>query len=101
VVAKKTNIPKQFALSQNYPNPFNPKTVIRYTVRAQNLVPLQHVDLSIYNILGQKVATLVNKKQLAGSYQVEWDASDVSSGVYYYRLVAEEYSEVKKMVVIK
>jgi flagellar hook assembly protein FlgD len=59
------------------------------------------VDLSIYNILGQKVTTLVNKNQPAGMYQVEWDASEVSSGVYYYRLEAEEFCDVKKMVVIK
>lgn len=86
----------QFSLFQNYPNPFNPKTVIRYA-----LPVTCNLDLSIYNILGQKVATLVNKKQPAGSYNVEWDASGVSSGVYYYRLEAEGYSEVKKMVVIK
>ncbi|MEJ2543357.1 MAG: T9SS type A sorting domain-containing protein [Calditrichaceae bacterium] len=90
------NHPTQFVLEQNYPNPFNPKTVIRYALPVTS-----HFELSIYNILGQRVATLVNKKQPAGRYQVEWDASTVSSGVYYYRLEAKGYSEVKKMAVIK
>ena len=96
VETRQENLPTEFALNQNYPNPFNPKTVIRYA-----LPVTCHLDLSIYNILGQKVATLVNQKQLPGSYQVEWDARKVSSGVYYYRLEAEGYSDVKKMVVIK
>ncbi len=95
------DIPYKFTLFQNYPNPFNPKTVIRYTVGAQNLVPLQHVDLSIYNILGQKVATQVNKKQTAGSYQVEWDASGFATGIYYYRIEVGEFQQMKKMILIK
>ncbi|MEJ2544870.1 MAG: T9SS type A sorting domain-containing protein [Calditrichaceae bacterium] len=90
-----------FALDQNYPNPFNPKTVIRYAVGAQNLVPLQHIDLSIYNILGQKVSTLVNKKQPAGNYKVEWDASGFASGVYFYRIKAGSFNAVKKMLLVK
>ena len=93
--------PSKYQLYQNYPNPFNPKTVIRYTVGAQNLVPLQHVDLSIYNSLGQKVATLVNKKQAADSYQVQWDASGLSSGVYLYRLQAGDHVQTKKMIFMK
>ena len=97
----KSILPQEFALYQNYPNPFNPKTIISYSVGANGHSPLQYVDLSIYNILGQEVATLVNKKQPAGNYSVEWDASKVSSGVYYYRLEADGYSDVKKMVVIR
>jgi enterochelin esterase-like enzyme len=89
-------------LSQNYPNPFNPKTVIRYSVGANGHSPLQYVDLSIYNILGQKVATLVNKKQMEGNYQIEWDASNFASGVYLYRLSADQdYSQTKKLVLLK
>ena len=91
-----------FMLYQNYPNPFNPKTVIRYTVGAQNLVPLQHIELSIYSTLGQKVATLVNKKQPAGSYQVQWDATGFASGIYFYRLRTEnDFIKIKKMCIIK
>jgi hypothetical protein len=59
------------------------------------------VDLSIYNVLGQKVATLVNKKQPAGSYKVQWDASSISSGIFYYYLGAGDFREVKKMVLLK
>ena len=91
----------KFALYQNYPNPFNPTTTICYTVGAHHDVPVQHVDLSVYNILGQKVATLVNKKQPAGSYEMEWDATGFASGIYYYRLDAGDYKRVKKMVLIK
>jgi polyhydroxybutyrate depolymerase len=90
------SIPSEFALFQNYPNPFNPKTVIRY------VLPVTcHLDLSIYNVLGQKVATLVNKKQPAGSYKVEWDASGFASGVYYYQLVAGDNALTRKMALIR
>jgi predicted phosphodiesterase len=85
-----------YTLSQNYPNPFNPKTVIRYSLPVTG-----HVDLSIYNILGQKVATLVNKKQSAGNYNVIWNASGLSSGVYLYRLQAGDRVQTKKMIYMK
>ncbi len=89
-------------LHQNYPNPFNPKTTIKYiVVRAHRDVPLQNVDLSIYNILGQKVATLVNNKQPAGSYETEWDASGFASGVYYYQLKAGDNVLTRKMALIR
>jgi hypothetical protein len=88
--------PSSFVLEQNYPNPFNPSTMINY-----QLSMIIEVDLGIYNVLGQKVATLVSKKQTAGSYQVEWDARGFASGVYYYVLKAGEFKEVKKMVYIK
>jgi len=93
--------PCEFRLYQNYPNPFNPKTIVRYTVGAQSLVSLQHIDLSVYNILGQKVTTLINKKQRAGSYQLEWNAHGLSSGVYYYRMQAGDFVQMKKMLLIK
>jgi hypothetical protein len=73
--------PGTFSLSQNYPNPFNPKTVIRYALPVTS-----QIDLSIYNLLGKKVETLVSEKQRAGKYQVEWDASCFASGVYFYQL---------------
>ena len=95
--------PERFELKQNYPNPFNPVTVIRYTVGAHNDVPLQHVDLSIYNILGQKVATLVNKKQPAGNYKVEWSRTGgIASGIYIYKLETNTgFKTSKKLVLIK
>ena len=93
--------PSKFTLSQNYPNPFNPKTIINYTIRTSQLPTVSQVDLSIFNILGQKVATLVSKKQLAGTYEVEWDASGFASGVYYYNLKAGDFVETKKLILIK
>ena len=86
----------RFRLSQNYPNPFNPVTMINY-----QLPVTSSVDLSIYNLLGQKVLTLVSEKQRAGYHQVEWDASGFASGVYYYRIQAGEFQDVKKMVLIR
>ncbi len=90
-------LPKEFALYQNYPNPFNPITNIKYKLPKHS-----QVDLSIFNILGQKVATLVSQKQLAGSYQVEWDASGFSSGVYIYKISTDQgFSNSKKLLLIK
>ncbi|MCP4360457.1 MAG: T9SS type A sorting domain-containing protein, partial [Chloroflexi bacterium] len=77
-------LPKKMTLFQNYPNPFNPKTTINY-----QLPMLSNVELSIYNLLGQKVATLVSKQQSVGYYQIDWDASGFASGIYYYRIEAQ------------
>ncbi len=85
-------IPYKVKLFQNYPNPFNPKT-INYQLPITNFV-----DLSINNLLGQKVATLVSENKVAGFHQVEWDATNFSSGVYYYRLTAGDFIETKKLV---
>ncbi len=92
-----SKIPQKFVLDQNYPNPFNPITTINYELPITN-----YVDLSVYNLLGQKVAVLVNKYQPAGTYQMEWDASGFGSGVYFYRLQSESgYVQVRKMVLLK
>jgi hypothetical protein len=91
------NKPNRFKLIQNYPNPFNPKTVISWQLPVSG-----YVDLSVYNILGQKVATLVNKTQPAGSYQVEWNASGFASGVYLCRLETDKgFEQTKKMILVK
>jgi N-acetylneuraminic acid mutarotase len=87
---------RKFSLSQNYPNPFNPVTVIRYA-----LPVTCHLDLSIYNILGQKVATLVSEKQQPGQHQVQWDAAVFPSGIYYYMIKAGEFKQVKKMIFLQ
>jgi hypothetical protein len=89
-------LPYSFALNQNYPNPFNPVTKINYELPNTN-----NVDISIFNLLGQRITTLVNEKQNAGSYQVEWDASVFASGIYYYRIEAGEFQDVKNMILIK
>ncbi len=74
---------KNFTLNQNFPNPFNPSTKIRYAIPGGTTAK---VTLSIYDILGNEIAVLVNEEKPAGEYQVEWDASAYSSGVYFYRL---------------
>ncbi len=95
------SIPTEYALHQNYPNPFNPSTTIRYDLKEN-----AEVRLEIFNILGQKVRTLVNERQTAGSRSVIWEARNdigeaVTSGVYFYRLQAGEFVETKKLLLLK
>tara|TARA_B100000029_G_C17311567_1_gene864592 strand:- start:220 stop:813 length:594 start_codon:yes stop_codon:yes gene_type:complete len=96
-----TQAPKTYALHSAYPNPFNPITTIRY-----NLPDEEFVMLTIYNILGRKVAQLVNNTQAAGFNSVHWDATDsmgrpVSAGVYLYQIQAGEFKQTRKMVLLK
>jgi hypothetical protein len=88
--------PEVFSLLQNYPNPFNPVTSIKYS-----LLKASEVSIIIYNVAGQEVATLCKKFQNPGWYSVNWDASSVGSGVYFYRIVAGEYTSVRKCIVLK
>jgi hypothetical protein len=94
-------LPVSFQLYHNYPNPFNPVTTIRY-----DLPDASQVKLEVYNVLGQRVATLVDESQEAGQHQVDWNSVDsdgrpVASGIYFYRLTADEYIETKKMMLLK
>jgi Secretion system C-terminal sorting domain len=91
-----SSIPNSYILYQNYPNPFNPATKIKFDLPKSN-----HVKLIIYDVLGREITVLVNQKQKAGSYEVDWDATNYPSGVYFYKLVTESYSETKKMVLLK
>jgi len=93
---KNNIIPKDFSLSQNYPNPFNPVTTIRY-----GLPKKEYVNLTIYNALGQKVLTLVNDTKPAGFHQIQWNASGVGSGIYFYIIQAGDFKEIKKCLIIK
>jgi len=89
-------LPLDYALYQNYPNPFNPTTLIRFDLRERS-----HVVLEIFNILGQKVATVVDRTMDAGHYTATFDASKMASGVYFYRISANDFRDLKKMVLIR
>jgi Secretion system C-terminal sorting domain len=88
-------LPEMFTLKQNYPNPFNPETTIKFYLRKAS-----QITLEIYNILGEVVTTLVLRRLAAETYSYEWDASSLVSSVYVYGLRADNYVEMKKMVLI-
>jgi hypothetical protein len=88
--------PNKFSLSQNYPNPFNPSTSIQYAISSR-----QFVSLKVYDVLGKEIATLVNEEKSTGKYNVEFNASSLASGIYYYQLRAGDYVETKKMILLK
>lgn len=97
-----SEVPKNFLLSQNYPNPFNPVTKIRFQVppsKGSGGMILAH--LAVFDVLGKEVTTLVNQQLFPGEYEVEWNALNYPSGVYYYRLISGEFSFTKKMVLLK
>ncbi len=91
-----SGLPSEFALLSNYPNPFNANTVISYELPVSG-----HVRLEVYNLIGEKVATLLNEAEEAGYKSVTWDASEVSSGVYFYKLAAGNFSETRRMGLVK
>jgi hypothetical protein len=95
-IAEETGIPRDFSLSQNYPNPFNPTTIIRFSLSKD--CPLK---LTIYNVLGQRAATLLNGLQFAGEHNFLWDASSFPSGLYFARLEAGEESQTVRMMLLK
>ena len=95
-VTDKNVKPARYSLSQNYPNPFNPSTVISYQLSFSSFV-----SLKIYDILGREVSTLVNEEKQPGNYEVTFDASNLSSGTYFYRLQAGNFSQIKKMILLK
>jgi len=89
-------LPSDFLLSQNYPNPFNASTLIRYELPKQS-----NVKIEIFDILGRKITTLQDRLKLAGKHQIIWHADDLPSGIYFYKLQADDYSEVRKMTLVK
>ncbi len=95
-VAFNNSLPTEYSLSQNYPNPFNPSTTIKYSIPKRS-----NVTLKVFDVLGSEVNTLVNKEQPQGNYEVEFDGTELSSGIYFYRLKAGEFIETKKMLLIK
>jgi hypothetical protein len=96
-------MPDKFSLYQNYPNPFNPSTIIEFVIPKSSFV-----NLRVYDVLGNEVAILVNEEKPTGNYEIELDASSLpdgkvrlSSGIYFYKLQTGEYSETKKMILLK
>lgn len=89
-------MPQDFSLEQNYPNPFNPATKINYSVKKNGFIALKIFDSS-----GKEIETLVSETQSAGTYTAYFDGLELPSGVYYYRLTSENFSETKKMILIK
>lgn len=85
-----------YKLYQNFPNPFNPTTKISYTIKKDG-----NVSLRVFNLVGQEIGVLVNEKQSAGNYEVEFNASELTSGIYLYKLQINGYTSVKRMTVIK
>ena len=95
-VERLSGIPNGFRLSQNYPNPFNPSTTISFSIPEE-----MFVSLKVYNSLGQEVSELINEIKPAGNYSVDFDAGKLTSGVYFYKIEAGAFSEIKKMILIK
>jgi len=90
------NNPNKFSLSQNYPNPFNPTTSIQYSISNK-----QFVTIRVYDVLGREIATLINEEKPAGNYEVEFNAVNLPSGIYFYRIQAGSYINTKKMVLLR
>ncbi|MBK7227912.1 MAG: T9SS type A sorting domain-containing protein [Ignavibacteriales bacterium] len=88
--------PFAFQLEQNYPNPFNPSTKISWQSAVSG-----HQTLKIYDVLGNEVATLIDEYRVAGNYEIDFDATGLSSGVYFYKLIIADYSSTKKMILMK
>lgn len=88
--------PTKYSLSQNYPNPFNPKTVIQFSI-----IAAENVSIKVYDVMGREIRTLVNEMKQPGSYSVDFNASELSSGVYFYRLESDGFSDIKRMLLIK
>jgi hypothetical protein len=102
-----TDSPSDFKLYQNYPNPFNPTTKIKYSIPSVQTHSDASVQLKVYDILGREVATLVNEVQLAGNYEIEFNSTETNShttlpsGVYFYKLDAGSFHQIKKMILLK
>ena len=91
-----SEMPHEFNLRQNYPNPFNPSTTIKF-----ELPRTSQVSLTVYDILGREVSVLVNEKRNAGVYEVKFDGSGLASGVYFYRLQAGDFTQAKRLMLLK
>ena len=95
------NIPDKYILYQNYPNPFNPATKIKFEIPYEVRNEKSKVTIVVYDVLGKQVAVLIDEKLSLGTYEVNWDASNYPSGVYFYSLITDDFSITKKMVLLK
>jgi hypothetical protein len=96
VKESKAALPINYSLFQNYPNPFNPRTTIKFALSKPG-----NVSLNIFDILGRGIATLVSRYLFAGTYSVQWDANKFPSGIYFYKLQTDLFSETKKLALLK
>ena len=101
VEVKVEAIPTEFALFQNYPNPFNPSTIIKYSIPKIINNQSSIINLKVYDILGSEVATLVNEQKKPGFYSVEWNASNIASGIYFYRIQAGDFIQTKRLILLR
>ncbi|MBA4313467.1 MAG: hypothetical protein C0417_12660 [Chlorobiaceae bacterium] len=88
--------PEKYELFQNYPNPFNPSTTLSFVISQ-----LSFISLKIYNVLGQEVATLIEGEKAPGYYEIEWNADNMPTGVYVYKIMAGNFTDVKRMILIR
>lgn len=95
------NIPTEYSLSQNYPNPFNPTTKIRFSIPQAGVAYMRPIQMTVYDALGRKVAELVNQELSPGTYEIDFDASNLSSGTYFYQLLSGDFNKTMKMTVVK
>ena len=95
-VEDEIGIPTEFALEQNYPNPFNPSTTFRYSIPTQSKVVIK-----VFDLLGNEIATLMDEEKSVGTYELKWNAEQLSSGIYFYQLKASDYVNTKKMLLLK
>ena len=96
IVEVEFDIPRDFVLHQNYPNPFNPSTTVKYAIPKTSLV-----SIKVYDLTGQEVATLVDEMKEAGTYEIKFDARNLASGVYVYRMIADNFTSVRKLNLLK
>ena len=101
VQEKGKSIPSRFSLYQNYPNPFNPSTTIRFSIPMDLGKKTVLVELDVYDVLGRDIKTLVNSELSAGNYEIQFNASDLASGIYFYTLKVGEFLETRKMILLK
>ncbi len=96
-----SEIPTRFELFQNYPNPFNPSTKIKFNIPQVGQRHAFDTKLIIYDVLGKEITVLVNQELKPGTYEIEWNAENYPSGVYFYKLQTEQFTSVKKMMLVK